>query len=202
MRLPVHDEPLAAIRLADLRSVGAVVVDDLGEQVGGAVGAAQATCPLFRVILPADRLAGANAKHDPLEVNDLGLSPLNLGRPASALRERRDALGSAGLAARTPELNVNHLRLRRRRLPAASAVQHAVKKRIVFWDVEPHAEGCAKRLREASKLANRHIDPAGLHAVDVALPDVETLTDLSLRQACFDAPRTEHCSDHLAVCDR
>jgi len=75
MRPPVHDEPLAAVRLADLRSVGAVVVDDLGEQVGGAVGAAQATCPLFRVILPADRLAGANAEHHSLEVNDLGLGP-------------------------------------------------------------------------------------------------------------------------------
>ena len=111
MRFPVHDEPLATVRLADLRSVGVVVVDDLGEQVGGAVGAAQAPCLLFRVILPADRLAGADAEHHPLEVNDLGLSPLNLSRPASALRERRDALGSAGLVARTPELNVNHPRL-------------------------------------------------------------------------------------------
>jgi len=111
MRLPVHEEPLAAVWLTDLRSVGAVVVDDLGEQVGGAVGAAQAACPLFRVILPADRLAGADAEHHPLEVDDLGLSPLNLSRPASALRERRDALGAAGLAARTPELNVNHPRL-------------------------------------------------------------------------------------------
>lgn len=111
MRFPVHDEPLATVRLADLRSVGAVVVDDLGEQVGGAVGVAQAACPLFRVILPADRLAGANAEHHSLEVNDLGLSPLNLGRSASALRERRDALGAAGFAARTPELNVDHPRL-------------------------------------------------------------------------------------------
>ena len=111
MRSSARDEPLAAVRLADLRSVGAVVVDDLGEQVGGAVGVAQATCPLFRVILPADWLAGADAEHHPLEVNDLGLSSLNLSRPGSALRERRDALGSAGLAIRTPELNVNHPRL-------------------------------------------------------------------------------------------
>ena len=111
MRSPVQDEPLAAVRLVDLRSVGVVVVDDLGEQVGGAVRAAQAPRPLFRVILPAERLAGPDAEHYPLEVNDLRLSPLNLSRPASALRERRDALGSAGLAARTPELNVNHLRL-------------------------------------------------------------------------------------------
>lgn len=111
MRALVHDARLAALRLADLQSVGVVVVDDLGEQVWGAVGAAQAPCPLFRVILPADRLAGPDAEHYPLEVNDLGLSPLNLSRPASALRERRDALGSAGLAARTPELNVNHPRL-------------------------------------------------------------------------------------------
>ena len=151
MRSPVHNEPLTAVGLADLRSVGVIVVDDLSKQVGGAVGAAQAPCPIFRVILPADRLAGANAEHHPLEVNDLGLSPLNLSRPASALRERRDALRSAGLAARTPELNVNHLRLSRRCLPAASAFQHAVKKRIVFWDGEPNAEGRAKRLREAPK---------------------------------------------------
>ena len=43
MRPLVHDEPLAGIPLADLRSVGVVVVDDLGEQVRGAVGAGQAS---------------------------------------------------------------------------------------------------------------------------------------------------------------
>jgi hypothetical protein len=111
MRRLVYDEPLASVPMADLRSVGVIVVDDLGEQVRGAVGTGQAPCPFFRVILPADRLAGGEAEHHPLEVDDVRLATLNLGLPASALCERGDALGSAGLAGWTPELNVHHLRL-------------------------------------------------------------------------------------------
>jgi hypothetical protein len=58
------------IPLADLRSAGVIVVGDLGEQVLGAVGAGQAPRPLFRIVLPPDRLAGADAEHHALEIDN------------------------------------------------------------------------------------------------------------------------------------
>jgi hypothetical protein len=42
-------------------------------------------------------------------VDNLRLTTRDLGLLAPVLRERGDALGSADLAARAPELNVNHL---------------------------------------------------------------------------------------------
>jgi hypothetical protein len=65
--------------LADLRSAGVIVVGDLGEQVNA------------------------------LEADNLRLMTRDLGLLAPVLRKCGDALGSADLAARTPELNVNHL---------------------------------------------------------------------------------------------
>jgi len=63
MRLPVHEEPLAAVWLTDLRSVGAVVVDDLGEQVGGAVEPLRLRAHSSGSSSQRIALAGADAEH-------------------------------------------------------------------------------------------------------------------------------------------
>jgi hypothetical protein len=47
MRPLAYDESLAGVLLTDPRSVVVIVVDDLGEQIRGAVGAGQAPCPLL-----------------------------------------------------------------------------------------------------------------------------------------------------------
>ena len=107
---PDDEALLIRSRLADRRSAGVIVVGDLGEQVRGAAGAGQAPRPLFRIVLPADRLAGADTEHHALEIDNLRLMARDLRLLAPVLRERGDALGSADLAARTPELNANHLR--------------------------------------------------------------------------------------------
>lgn len=73
-----HNESLAGVLLVDLRSVRVIVVDDLGEKIRGAVGAGQAPCPLFRVILPTNRLTRGDAEHHPLEIDDLWLTTLDL----------------------------------------------------------------------------------------------------------------------------
>ena len=103
----VDDEPLAG----GLGGGRVVVVDDLGEQVRGAIGADQAPRPLFRVILPADRLAGADAEHNPLEVDDLRFATLDVGLLSPSLGERGDTLRAADLIPRSPELNMHHLGL-------------------------------------------------------------------------------------------
>jgi hypothetical protein len=86
-----------------------IIVDDLCEQVGGAVGAGEAARPLFGVVVPGDRLAGVDAKHWALQVDDLWFAALDRRLLASTLGERGHALGSSDLAARSPELDVNHL---------------------------------------------------------------------------------------------
>jgi hypothetical protein len=102
-RRPTHGEPPS-----DGLVYRVIVASNLGQEVARAVGAGEASRPLFGVIVPADRSAGAQAERQSVEVYYLGFTAVDLGHFSAVLGECGHTLRSADLAAGSPELDMHH----------------------------------------------------------------------------------------------